>query len=285
MHILVTGSGTSGSWQIRGEQLGRAIGATVIPKCLDVGGYHAAIVVKRPLPDLIARLHKADVPIIWDVVDGWPQPSGNGWGRAVCMSWMHEQFERIRPFAVVAATLAMEEDLGEFGVSVIRLPHHGRPGLGRNPVREAVKTVGYEGGTQYLGRWWESLDRQCRRRGWKFVVNPPSIVELDIVVAMRDAVGYAPSRWKSNVKLANAQASGTPFIGSPEAGYLEMSARRRERWATSEDSLDEAFDELTPYDERLRVSQAMLRVAPKLDDVAREYKSWLRAICETVPSS
>ena len=39
MKILMTGTGNSGSWRIRGEQLGAAIGADVIPRATEVNGY------------------------------------------------------------------------------------------------------------------------------------------------------------------------------------------------------------------------------------------------------
>jgi len=280
MNFLMTGTGASGSWKIRGEQLGREIGAKVQPKALDVGGYHFAIVVKRPPLDLLERLQKAEVPIVWDVVDAWPQPLGNSWGRSECMAWFRQSIQRIKPVAIVAATHAMAEDCAEFKVPVIALPHHGRPGLARNTIRKEVRCIGYEGGEQYLGRWSQSLTAECSRRGWKFVVNPESISDLDIVVALRDWSGYAPRHWKSNVKLANAQASGTPFIGSSEAGYLEMAIQGRERFANTPYEVSVALDQLTPYEERLRVSSSMLVSAPRLSDVATKYKQWLKTICE-----
>ena len=43
MKILITGRGTSGSWKIRGEQLGQAIGATVAEQRVHVHDFHATI--------------------------------------------------------------------------------------------------------------------------------------------------------------------------------------------------------------------------------------------------
>ena len=249
MNVLVTGNGTSGSWKIRGQQLGGAIGATVVPRALDVAPYDIAVLVKRLPADLLVRLQQAEVPIVWDVVDAWPQPDGNRWDKDACMGWLRDQIRRIRPVGIVAATLAMAEDCKQFGVPVLALPHHARPGMQRNPIREKVQTIGYEGGEQYINNWRPFIEAECRRRGWRFVVNPESLADLDIVLALRDSVRYAPRQWKSNVKLANAHGTGTPFVGNREAGYLETSCGA-EFWADDPIELASAFDSLASHEAR-----------------------------------
>jgi hypothetical protein len=278
VNLLVTGSGSSGSWAIRGEQLGKAIGATVQAKALDVAAYDAAIVVKRPPADLVARIHAARIPLIWDVVDAWPQPVGNTWGRDECMAWLRQQVRQIRPAGIVAATWVMADDCREFGVPVVCVPHHCRPMLDQNPIRERVQAVGYEGGEGYITGWRSAIEAQCKARGWRFVVNPPSLAQLDIVLALRDATGYAPRQWKSGVKLSNAQGSGTPFIGGREAGYLAQAIGNCERWADAPEELAAAFDSLAPLAERRRVSGWMLSAAPRLDAVAADYAGWLSSV-------
>lgn len=285
MNVLITGRGTSGSWRVRGEQLGAAIGAAVVPKALDVAGFDLAVVVKRSENDLLQRLRRADVPLIWDVVDAYPQPAGNTWTRDQCMAWLRAEVQRIQPAGIVAATLAMARDCEEFGIPVLALPHHARPSLARNPIRDEVHVVGYEGAEHYLGRWRQVLESECARRGWRFVVNPPSLADLDIVVALRDVDGYAPRNWKSGVKAANAQGSGTPFIGCREAGYLETSCGC-ERWADTDKELVRAFDALTPQAERARVGGWMHAAAPLLSSVACTYAKWLKEVaCKTAGRS
>jgi hypothetical protein len=279
--LLITGRGTSGSWKIRGEQLGQTIRATVMPQARDVAGFDLAVVVKRAPDDLLQRLHRAGVPIVYDVVDAWPQPCGNTWGREFCMAWLASEVKRIRPAAIVAATRAMAEDCEQFGLPVLALPHHARPRIARNPLRDEVRSVGYEGGEHYLGTWRAILERECARRGWRFIVNPTSLAELDIVVALREAQGYAPRNWKSGCKLSNAQGSGTPFIGSPEAGYREQASGDAERWVDNERELSAAFDALTPIDERRRVSERLLSAAPRIEAVANTYLQWLNQILRT----
>jgi hypothetical protein len=276
--LLVTGRGTSGSWQIRGEQLGRAIGATVAANAIDVGGYRAAIIVKRPTPDILRRLHRLDVPVIWDIVDAWPQPVGNSWGVARCKEWLVTQFEDIQPAALVAATQSMAEDcMRWFDVPVLALPHHARPAQPRNPIRPTVRVVGYEGSAAHLGRWAAVAQAQCKRRDWQWVLNPSALAVLDIVIAMRDDYGYAAREWKSNVKLANAQGSGTPCVMGQEAGYCETD-NDAALWAETEDQLSQAFDTLTPQETRQQVSSRLQSATPTLDAVAATYKSWLYAL-------
>ena len=287
LNFLFTGSGKSGSWKIRGEQLGAAVGATALPMAVDVDAFDLVVVVKRVPPELLLRLHTAGVKFVWDIVDAWPQPNGNAWSREEARAWLRQELARVRPFAVVAATRAMAQDVQELAPAtpVIALPHHARPGIEPNPLREAVGVVGYEGGEAYIAGWRKEVERECSARGWRFVVNPSSLSQLDIVLALRDADGYAPRNWKSNVKLANAQASGTPFIGVAERGYTETALVGCERFVSSPRELSVALDALRPLAERKRVSGWMRSVAPLLPSVAHEYKQWLAECTKMVQRS
>lgn len=275
MHLLITGRGTSGSWSIRGQQLGQALGATVLPNALDVSPYDVAVLVKRPTADLLERLRQAKVRIVWDVVDSYPQPVGNEWKKDRCLNWLEEMIKMIRPAGIVAATRAMAQDCEGFGVPVLALPHHARPGLRQNPIRP-LKVLGYEGGEQYLGRWMPVIRRQCAARGLEFVINPADVADVDILLALRECDGYAPRNWKSNVKLANAQGNGTPVICNREAGYLET-ASGGEHWADDESELAAALDALTPTDARRSAAQVLRAAAPEIDSIAATYIAWLRS--------
>lgn len=272
----MTGRGTSGSWRIRGEQLGAAIGATVEPNATNVEGYDAVIVVKRANPATIQAIHTAGVPLVHDVVDAWPQPHGNQWDASECLGWLRSQVANLKPAAIVAATRAMANDCAEFKVPVLALPHHARPGQRLNPIRP-MTTVGYEGGVAYLGAWRQRLEAECDRRGWHFAVNPPHLDELDIVVALREATGYAPRHWKSNVKLANAQGSGTPIICNREAGYRETLSGAEE-WADTLDELRGALNVLQSSAVRQERAAVLHAAAPSIDRIATEYLLWLRTL-------
>jgi len=278
--LLFTGRGTSGSWTIRGEQLGHALGANVIPDARHLGRFDLAVLVKRWTPDLLASLRAAKMPIVWDIVDSWPQPLGNTWDKSACLTWLRLQVKHIRPIALVAPTEAMGLDCQEFGLPVLVLPHHARPGQRVNPIRERVRAVGYQGGLQYLGSWAAGLEATCRARGWHFVVNPVELAELDIVVAVREQMGYAPRTWKSGVKAANAQGSGTPCVLNREMGYIE-NACGAERWADTPAEMDAALDSLIEQDTRQRIAGQLLRAAPRLDDIARAYSTWLSGLSKS----
>lgn len=279
MRLLVTGSGESGSWQVRGVQLGRAVGATV---CKDastatIRAHDLVVLVKRPTPRLLDRLHGAEARIVWDVVDAWPQPEGNAWPETQALAWLHGQVETIRPLAVVAATQRMADDLKPVVSNVLALPHHARPGLRPQPLRPTVSRLGYEGSRKQLGRWRDVLERECARRGWRFVMNPKSLGDVDIVTALRDADGYPPRHWKSNVKLANAQASGVPIVCNRECGYLET-ASGGERWADDEHELAAALDSLASLPARTDAAAKLVATAPTLDGMARRYLAWLQTL-------
>lgn len=270
MRVLVTGKGNAGSWKIRGEQLGKAIGADVSQT--PQGAYDVSVLVKKATPDLVKKLSGK---VIYDVVDAWPQPAGNSWGRSRAIDWLAGQIYSVKPDGIVAATKRMAIDCQAFGVPVLALEHHARPGIRKNPVRKEIKTLGYEGSEAYLGQWRKVLEQECEKRGWSFVINPSELAELDIVVALRDCSGYAARHYKSNVKLANAQGSGTPVICNREAGYLET-ASGAEHWADSKEELIRSFNVLSDYETRLEISAELYQSAPKLDKVAAKYKAWLR---------
>jgi len=281
MRILVVGRGSGGSWEIRGRQLGEAIGGTVDPNPAKLKGYDLAIVVKRPRADPLARLHAHGMPVVWDSVDAWPQPHGNEWDKTTCCNWLADELCRIKPSGIVFPTRTMQDDY-DFNERVLPdvpslvLPHHARPDQKLNPIREKVQAVGYQGGLQYLGFWQRWLEVECAARGWRFVLNPEHLADLDIVVAVRAQTGYAARNWKSNVKLANAQGSATPIVCGREAGYLEWS--RGIRWADSTTDMTAALDELADVGVRRKLSRELLEGTPTLENVAERYRDWLERL-------
>jgi hypothetical protein len=279
--ILITGRGGSGSWKIRGEQLGQAIGAAVQANTSMVDGHDVVVIVKHPREELLTRLHLRKVPIVWDVVDSHPQPHQSRWKGEPChtreqaIAWLSRAVNRIKPAGIVAATLVQAHDCADFGIPVLALPHHPRPLQAMNPIRDDVRCVGYEGSEQYLGRWRQVLDRECDRRGWIFAPNPRRGLEaLDIVVALRESHSYPDRHWKSNVKLANAQMTGTPIVCGREAGYLETKSGG-EVWADSEEELAAALDLMGSHDFRKLASDALFRGQPRLHVIAQQYRDWL----------
>lgn len=140
MKVLVTGRGKSGSWVIRAEQLGRAIGAEVAANATSeqIEQADLVIVVKRADVALVNRIHDAKKPLVFDCLDSWPQPHGNAWDRDTAIREMRDRCAAMRPHAIVTATWKMQEDLQTNETPVFCLPHHARPGQELNPIREKV---------------------------------------------------------------------------------------------------------------------------------------------------
>ena len=286
LNVLVTGQGATGSWAIRGEQLGEAIGATVQAQARSARGFDAVIIVKRLQNQAIlrsARWH--GVPVIWDIVDAWPQGRKTGKVRTCegAMSWLCQALRTIQPDGVIAPTQQMEKDLQSVQgtcTKVTTLAHHAWQGKPINPIRREVRTIGYQGGEKHLGQWSAELAEEAGKRGWQFVINPASLADVDIAIALRRETGYASKNWKSNVKLANAQASGTPIILARESGYLET-ASGSEFWADTTEELRAGLDWFSDHARRVEASRQMLGTEPQLADIAADYKHWLESICRS----
>lgn len=273
--VLITGTGKAGSsWTIRGEQLGQAIGATVIPmataeQCRDAD---LIVVVKRTSDNILGPVLDSGRPWVWDVVDAWPQVPGRSLTEADARAWLRGTLHRIRPSAIVWPTERMQADAGWDGPQMT-LPHHAWPRYTQKPLRAAVEAVGYEGAEHYLGKWRGILQRLCSERGWRFVVNG-DMQDADIGVALRDSGGYAAASWKSNCKLANLQALGIPAICSPECGYLETAAGG-ERWVRDEADLVMALDGLASLQAREAARDAHRAHRIGLTEIAARYAEWL----------
>jgi hypothetical protein len=277
--ILITGKGTSGSWRIRGEQLGRAIGATVVAQASRavIEAHDLVVLVKRGPEDLVRRIHEAGKPLVWDVVDAWPQPAGSHWDRSVCLQWLRQRLYDLRPAACVAATTVMQADIEAERVPALCVWHHARPGQAINPLRGPLATIGYEGSEAHLGGWAQHLEAAARRAGVRFVMNPTRLADVEIVVALRDQDGYAARHWKSNVKLANAQGSGTPIIMGMESAYL-ATVSGAEAIVSSRDDLGEAIELLRPVAVRRAAAETMRPAAPSLEACAAAYLDFLTSV-------
>lgn len=280
--LLFVGSNASASWRIRGEQLGGALGAALANRSdqlAECKKADLAILVKRPHQNAIERLRAADVPIVWDVVDAWPQPIGNWWKKDLCVKWLGDEIKRIKPTALVVNTEVMKEDCGKFGLPTLVLPHHAKPDLLRpKEMRLQIKWVGYEGQHHYLGRWEHILNEACRPKGWRFTSDPSSVRDMDIIIAVREQDGYAAKNWKSNVKLANAQAVGVPCVLNRECGYLE-NASGAELWADTAPEMESALATLFAENgARQERADRLYAATPRLDAIAAKYRAWLESL-------
>jgi hypothetical protein len=275
MKVLVTGRGVSGSWAIRGEQLGAAIGATVKPMANldDCRAADLIVAIKKVPADLLNNIRASGRPWVYDIVDAFPQPECTYWSPERSRAWLRDHIKNLSPNAVIWPNERMQKDYGGGGLVVY---HHHRPGIAVNPIRESVRKIGYEGSAKFLEGWSRSIDEQCKRRGYQFVVNPDRLADVDIVLAVRGPRwnGYAQQHWKSNVKLANAHGSGTPFIGMPEDGYTETRSGA-EYWATDPRQLSTCFDWLESQSAREEVASRFLAASLPIDKIAADYRDGL----------
>lgn len=220
-NILVVGTNGHGSFQVRGHQLGAAIGARVTtkPTSTDWSWADVVVLIKHAALQFGEQANRARVPLIWDVLDFWQQPEENEASIADLVRQVHRVRDAVGIQTLIGATQQMAQDIG--GVC---LPHHSRPGLSPAPIRAESKVIGYEGQGKYLGPWLSILEKACAVLGAEFVVNPEDLRELDVVVSFRGGKwdGAICRQWKSGVKCVNALAAGRPVLSQPCAALEEI---------------------------------------------------------------
>lgn len=278
MKVLFTGRGTSGSWAIRGVQVGAQLGAAVKPMATleDCRAADVIVAVKRVPAQLLENIRASGKPWVYDIVDAFPQPLSSTWSRTQCLGWLNETISTLKPTSVIWPTERMQDDFGG-GWSVIY--HHHRPGLAINPIRESIQVIGYEGSEKFLEGWMPAIDAECHRLGARFEINPARLADVDVVLALRGPRwnGYAQQAWKSNVKLANAHASGTPFIGMPEAGY-EETRTGAEYWVKTPEQLTLALKWLEAQSAREEIASRFLSATFPVARIAKDYQAMLCAL-------
>ena len=249
MNTLIVGHG-AGSWQMRGVQLGAALQARVtsVPTAVDWDWAERVVFVKREGLRWVTRAQTLGVPVIWDALDFWRQPLDHAWSASAARAALGRMLETIRPTQTIGATLAMAQDAG--GVYV---EHHGRLGLHPTPARPDCRVVGYDGNPAYLDAWRGPLQTACQTRGWTFVINPPDLAAVDLLVALRGGRwdGWVCRQWKSGVKAVNAILAGRPLLHQDTAATRELDPCGTVV-ATVAD-LPAAFDAWTPYATRQHV--------------------------------
>lgn len=278
MNVLIAGMG-KGSWEIRGMQLGAALGARIVstPTAADWSWATVAVLVKRAGFRLAPAAHAAGVPIVWDALDFWSQPRENALTERAARQLLADAIVDIRPALTVGATRAMADAChGDC------LPHHSWANLQPQPARAHVSVVAYEGNPAYLGRWAEIIRKACAARGWQFVVNPPDLREVDLFVAFRDGIwdGYMCRQWKSGVKVVNAMAAGRPIIGQASAALDDLHPAAT--IVEDPQELDAALETWTSHAARSAAADVCAQLAPayRLPVIASRYRAMLQAVAE-----
>lgn len=281
MRILIVGADGKGSFEMRGRQLGHAIGArvTLSPSPRDFDWADVIVLVKRAAAIWGERARLSGVPVVWDVVDFWKQPDENQTPITDLIVRVFAVRDAIGAKTLIGATEAMATDIG--GVCV---PHHCRIGLEPAPPRRDVGmlVVGYEGQPKYLGPWRSELEYACADLALHFVVNPPDLRSVDVVVALRGgrSDGDVCRRWKSGVKYANALVAGRPILAQETAGFEDVNPVG----LTIDGSIDvrARLVALTAMPLRTEAYQVGVRRAGEfsLQTVARKYRSVIEQAAE-----
>jgi len=219
--ILFVG-GDKGSWEMRGKQIGAQLGARYGSKHLQPDDWALAdvvVLVKRAAEEHFQAAQAYRGLLVWDVLDFWRQPAANDRTDDDLVREVTQTARALRVQLLIGATRAMAQAIG--GVYV---PHHHRLGLVPTPPRPTVQVVGYDGSPRYLGAWRTHLERACAARGLTFIVNPPDLSQVDLLVAFRDTDwdGWACRHWKSGIKYVNAIAAGRPILTQASAAFEEL---------------------------------------------------------------
>lgn len=284
MKILMVGVG-AGSWQMRGVQLGRAMGARVTstPRATDWAWADVVVLVKRAAITWAAEARRCGKPVVWDALDFWEQPEDNHKPMAEMITAARQIATDAGVTTVIGATQRMASDLGG-----VYLPHHCREGLTPQPMRAKAERVGYDGTKKYLGRWLKALEDACRRLGLTFVLHPERLSDVDVLVSFRDGKWDGPvcRAWKSGVKYVNAIAAGRPVLTLGDDAFYEM---RPYGYVVSDtrDLIDRLADVVTqdPRDTlRARAFEDGVRRGPlfTVEAVARDYQKILSAVAAKV---
>jgi hypothetical protein len=264
---------------MRGIQLGAAMGARVTshPARDDWQWADVAVLVKNHGAAFALEAHAHHVPIVWDALDFWRQPGDNRLTESAARALLESHIRLIKPALVIGATRAMAE-----ACDGVYLPHHGWDALVPTDPRPEVATVGYDGNGLYLDTWSGVVAKACAARGWRFVVNPADLSQVDILVALRWGIwdGWICRQWKSGVKLVNAICAGRPVITQESAALREV-APDHSIVETAED-VARALDAWAPFETRRQVVvRARIRAVEfALPTLAQSYRAAVVSVCK-----
>lgn len=280
---------TAGAWKIRAKQISALRTnweAIAKPTAGDLDRFDMFCFTKRPDLNLVEKVRATGKPVILDIVDGWAQPEDGI--KCADISAARELFSglwsKVGADGYIFPTETMRRDLGDLVHRSVTIYHHYYPLLKKNPLREHVRTVGFVG--KGLGEWRTRIKKICAQRGISFVVNPREFTDMDIVILVRGGrnANFLAKRYKSNVKLANAYASGTPALVHTE----EMSSHDTDNGSvvffnSEPGSLERQLD-LLVNDTRLRkrISTAFLQSAEKyaISTIAEEFERFFLLVAK-----
>lgn len=270
-----------GAWQMRGRQIANALPRAIArakPTPAEWDWADVVVLVKRAAEVWWREAAACGKPVVWDVLDFWRQPEWNGRTRDELVRTVEQIKRECRASVLIAATKAMAQDIGG-----VYLRHHSRIGLVPTPPRATMKVIGYDGSPRYLGSWAPALERACARLGLSFVINPPDLASVDVLVALRgdEWDGWACRQWKSGVKYANAIAAGRPIITQACAAYVDVRPCGVE--VVDHEALAYALEALAQPGNRDFPYEHGLEVAPhyRVEAIAAQYERIIRSVARS----
>ena len=282
--VLFTSKSSAGAWQIRGEQIAYMRSNWVAknkPTKYDIENCDILCVVKKVDYKLINEAKKMGKIVIYDIIDSWAQPEDGlkYTTRKMAQDFFAQEWKKINADGYIFPTKNMYMDLGFLVNNATIIYHHYWPQININPLREKISIIGYEG-ADYLGEWSSLINNVCEKHGIQFVVNPENYVDLDVVILVRGGVhgNFLSRSYKSNVKLANAYASGTPAL----VHYDEMSAHDTDNgsvlfFSNSPTSFERQLNRLIEdFTLRKKIHQEFLRSSSmySIENIADQYENY-----------
>lgn len=267
VRVLFTSGSDAGSWKIRGEQIAACRTnwhAAHDVASVDLRRFDVVCIVKRhegvPIPH-IKRLGKL---IAFDIVDSWAQPDDGVRCRdlASVTSLFAGKWTEINADGYIFPNQCMKQHLRKLVPFGTHIYHHYYPLLEPIPIRSSRLTIGYEGNESYLGPWHEILEEICRRKGLRFVVNPPQLSDIDIGIAARGGMhdSFLANRYKSNVKLANFYGAGIPCIVTAKDRSYQETDQGDVRFFHSPEQLEHQIEALLCPETRRRIQERFLAI-------------------------
>lgn len=265
--VCFTGRVRKGSWKIRGLQIAacrRNWHASYELNSSEIGKYDLFCVVKKPDDSILKMLTKSGATVVYDIVDPWAQPEDGI--KISDVSNARELFaglfDRVKASSYIFANRTMKQHLRPLVPHGTFIYHHYWPNVSLNPIRDKVDVVGYEGNPRYLGEWADTLRAACDRRGWKFVINPTNLTDIDIGIIARGSEddNFLSNNYKSNVKLANFYGAGTPCLVSAKEMSCHETDEGDVRFFSTSEELDAQLEQLTDYHVRKAVHERFLRI-------------------------
>ncbi|HQQ62937.1 MAG TPA: glycosyltransferase [Pseudomonadales bacterium] len=288
VNVFFIGGGKAGSWKIRGEQIASTrrnwvCGETITASSLK--NHDVFVAVKQLRPQDAEQVKRAGKILVYDIIDAWAQPEDSLRiaNAEEARAFFAARWEGLPIDSCIFPDAQMQADLASLVPHSTVLYHHYYPRLKARKPRTHIRTIGYQGRKKYLGEWGDAIKDIAGHMGLEFVINPSSLMDLDIGFIARggDYNGYMERAYKSNVKLANLMACGIPPLILTEGMAYHETWDRQESYFDSRETLASRLDALVNNAAlRLSLREALLEKARdfQLPTIAGQYEKYFLSL-------